>query len=77
MMKKIFIVLGMLMAVQGYGQLNSIGLHAGFGSDKVRNPYEFRMKPVFELGVIYNQPIFFNLSMEVNAGFNSQRIITV
>jgi hypothetical protein len=75
-MRKIIIILGLMLFAQSYGQFNSIGLYAGFGSDKVSNPYDFRMKPVFEVGAIYNQPIFFNLSMEVNIGFNSQRIIS-
>ena len=76
-MRKITIILGLMLVAQSYGQFNSIGLYAGFGSDKVSNPFDFRMKPVFELGANYNQPIFFNLSMEVNAGFNSSRIVSV
>ena len=76
MIRKILLSLLLSLAVQCYGQFNSIGMYAGYGSDKRSNSYDFRMKPVFELGVIYNQPIFFNLSLEMNLGYNSQRIVT-
>jgi len=71
MVKNILLVLILFSAVQSFGKLNSIGLYAGFGSDKQSNPYDFRMKPVFELGAVYNQPLFFNLSMVLDLEFDS------
>lgn len=71
MIRKLFKLVLLVTVKNGFGQKSSIGLYAGYGADKVRNPNDFRMKPVFELGAIYNHQILFNLSLVIDLGFIS------